>query len=306
MIVIDNKAFSLTGRSVVTFGKFDGIHKGHRKLFEKAREIAKAENMFLVAFTFKVEKGQGFTYMEGEKITTDKERYDIFKELGVDIVVEYPFDIDTAAMEPLNFIEEIIKNKLNAAYVVVGSDWSFGKDRAGNTVVLKAAQKLYKYEAVVLEKELYNHREISSSWIREEVAEGNMENANILLGYPYTIAGKVRHGNKLGTKMGIPTVNIIPEDEKILPPRGVYASKVVIDEQTYYGITNIGVKPTVTEENKITIETFILNFDKDVYKEDIKVQLFHFQRPEMKFGSVDALTNQIAKDIDFTKTYFML
>ena len=306
MIVIDNKAFSLTGRSVVTFGKFDGIHKGHRKLFDKAREIAKAENMFLVAFTFKAAKGLSFSYMDGEKITTSKERYDIFKELGVDIVVEYPFDNDTAAMEPLSFIEEIIKNRLNAAYVVVGSDWSFGKDRAGNISVLKAAQKLYRYEAVVLEKELYNHREISSSWIREEVTDGNMENANILLGYPYTITGNVQHGNHLGTSMGVPTVNIIPEEDKILPPKGVYASKVVIDNTSYYGITNIGVKPTVSEENVITIETFILDFDKDVYKQDIKVQLFHFQRPEMRFGSVEALTNQIAKDIEFTKTYFML
>ena len=306
MIVIDNKAFSLTGRTVVTFGKFDGIHKGHRKLFDKASEIAKAENMFLVAFTFKAAKGLSFPYMEGEKITTSKERYDIFKELGVDIVVEYPFDNDTAAMEPLSFIEEIIKKRLNAAYVVVGSDWSFGRDRAGNISVLKAAQKLYRYEAVVLEKELYNHREISSSWIREEVTNGNMENANILLGYPYTITGNVQHGNHLGTSMGVPTVNIIPEEDKILPPKGVYASKVIIDNTLYYGITNIGVKPTVSEENVITIETFILDFDKDVYKADIKVQLFHFQRPEMRFGSVEALTSQIAKDIEFTKTYFML
>ncbi len=306
MIVIDNKDFGLTGRSVVTFGKFDGIHKGHRKLFAKAKELAKAENMFLVAFTFKAKKGQGFTYMEGEKITTNKERLDIFKELGADIVVEYPFDEETANMEPLQFIEKIIKDKLNAAYVVVGTDWSFGKDRAGNTDVLKAAQKLYRYTAVVLDKEMYNHREISSSWIRDEVSEGNMENANILLGYPYTIAGKVEHGRHLGTTMGIPTVNIIPEEDKILPPKGVYASKVIIDDVTYYGITNIGVKPTVTEDNMITIETFIMDFDKNVYHEDIKVQLFHFQRPEMRFQGVEALTNQIAKDIEFTKTYFML
>lgn len=306
MIVIDNKAFSLTGRSVVTFGKFDGIHKGHRKLFDKAKEIAKENNMFLVAFTFKAIKGLGYSYMEGDKITTANERYDIFKELGVDIVVEYPFDRETANMEPLKFIEEIIKNRLNAAYVVVGEDWSFGKDRAGDTIVLKAAQKLYKYEAVVLEKEYYSKKEISSSWIREELSEGNMENANILLGYPYTISGKVRHGNHLGTSLGVPTVNIIPEEDKILPPKGVYASKVIIDSETYYGITNIGTKPTVTDENIVTIETFILDFDKDVYKENIKVQLYHYQRPEMKFKDIDALTNQIAKDIEFTKTYFML
>ena len=306
MIVIDNKAFSLTGRTVVTFGKFDGIHKGHRKLFDKAREIAKAENMFLVAFTFKAAKGLSFPYMEGEKITTSKERYDIFKELGVDIVVEYPFDNDTAAMEPLSFIEEIIKKRLNAAYVVVGSDWSFGRDRAGNISVLKAAQKLYRYEAVVLEKELYNHREISSSWIREEVTNGNMENAAILLDYPYTISGNVCHGKKIGSTMGIPTVNIVPEDEKILPPYGVYASKVYIGNELYYGVTNIGVRPSVPEQSGLAIETFILDFDKDVYEENIKVCLCHFQRPEMKFSDMQALAKQIEQDVQFTKSYFMI
>ncbi|MGN0374754.1 MAG: bifunctional riboflavin kinase/FAD synthetase [Butyrivibrio sp.] len=306
MIFFRDKFFNIDRKTVVTFGKFDGIHKGHRKLFAAAREIADREGLLLAAFAFKVAGGCSFGYMEKEQITTFEEREEIFEELGADIIVEYPFDEEVARTEPLAFLEQIIKNRLNAAYVVVGSDWQFGKDRAGNTDMLKAAQKLYNFNAVVLDKELYQGKEISSSWIREEIRNGNMENVNILLDYPYTIKGTVEHGNHIGTSMGFPTVNIVPGENKLLPPRGVYASKVLIDNKMYYGVTNIGVKPTVSSEERLTIETFILNFEGDIYREDLKVQLFHFQRPEMKFSDRGNLANQIKQDVDFTKSYFMI
>lgn len=306
MIFIRDKHFNINQKTVVTFGKFDGIHKGHRKLFVKAREIADKENLLLVAFAFKVVSGCRFGYMENEQITTSDERADIFENLGVDVIVEYPFDEETAQTEPLTFLENVIKNMLNAAYVVVGSDWNFGKDRAGNTDVLKASQKLYNFTAVVMDKELYQGKEVSSTWIREEIRNGNMENVNILLDYPYTVNGTVEHGNHIGTGMGFPTINIVPCPNKLLPPRGVYASKVLIDGETYYGVTNIGVKPTVSEEEQLTIETYIIGFDKDAYKEKLKVQLFHFQRPEMKFNDIATLANQINQDVEFTKSYFMI
>ena len=306
MTIINDKEFQMPSRTIVTFGKFDGIHKGHRKLFRTAREIADKENIPLVAFTFKVCEGCRFGYMENSRITTDKERNDIFKELGADIVVEYPFDEETASMEPMDFIRNVIYKMLRASYVVVGCDWTFGKNRAGNTDVLKASQKLFDFTAVVLDKESYQQKEIGSSWIREEILNGNMENVNILLDYPYTITGKVRHGKKIGSTMGIPTVNIEPEENKILPPYGVYASKVIIGDKNYYGVSNIGVRPTVPEQQGIAIETFILDFDEEVYDEYIKVLLYHFQRPEMKFSDMRSLAKQIENDVQFTKSYFML
>ena len=133
-----------------------------------------------------------------------------------------------------------------------------------------------------------------------------MENVNILLDYPYSISGMVEHGNHIGSTMGIPTVNVIPCSGKLLPPKGVYASKIIIDNETYYGVTNIVVKPTVSQNESLTIETFIINFDKDVYNEKVKVLLFHFQRPEMKFGNMEMLANQISQDVLFTKSYFMI
>lgn len=306
MTIINDKNFQMQSNTVVTFGKFDGIHKGHRKLFKTAREIADKENLPLVAFTFKVCEGCKFGYMENSRITTDKERNEIFESLGADYVVEFPFDEEVAATEAMDFIRNVISNMLKASYVVVGTDWTFGKNKAGNTDVLKASQKLFNFTAVVMEKELYQQREIGSSWIREEIINGNMENAAILLDYPYTISGNVCHGKKIGSTMGIPTVNIVPEEEKILPPYGVYASKVYIGNELYYGVTNIGVRPSVPEQNGLAIETFILDFDKDIYEEDIKVCLCHFQRPEMKFSDMQALAKQIEQDIQFTKSYFMI
>lgn len=306
MIFIRDKHFSFDRRTVVTFGKFDGIHKGHRKLLKTAREIADRENMPLVAFAFRVVPGCRFGYMEKEQITTFEEREDIFEQLGVDAIVEYPFDEEVANTEPLIFLENVIKNMLNAAYVVVGTDWNYGRNRAGDTDMLKASQKLFNFNAVVMDKEIYQGREISSTWIREEIRNGNMENTNILLDYPYTINGTVEHGNHIGSTMGIPTINIIPCKDKLLPPNGVYASKVIIDGELFYGVTNIGIKPTVSDNEQLTIETFIIGFDKDVYNEELKVQLLHYQRPEMKFGNMEMLSNQIKQDIEFTKSYFMI
>ncbi len=306
MICIKEKDFLLEQKTIVTLGKFDGIHKGHRKLIKAAKELAAEHNLPVVVFTFKVAEGEYFPYMDGEKITTFEERVHIFESLGVDILVEYPFDTNVAATEPIAFIEQVIKNKINASYVVVGQDWSFGKDGAGNTDLLKASQKLFDFNAVVVEKELHDGREIGSSWIRDEIKAGRMETANILLDYPYSVRGTVVHGNNLGHTIGIPTANIIPDADKLLPPYGVYASKVFFDDKEYYGITNIGVKPTVTDENIAGAETYIIDYSGDLYGREITVELIHFQRPEMRFQSVDMLQTQLMRDIEFARTYFLI
>ncbi len=306
MIIINDRDFKLPNRTVVTFGKFDGIHRGHKKLIDKAKELAAQDNLKVVLFTFQVMPGFKYGYMENDLITTSAERRVMFERLGVDILVEYPFDDVTADTEPLDFIESIIKGMLNAKYVVVGTDWTFGKNRRGNCDVLKASQKLFDFTAVVIDKELYQGREISSTWVREEIRNGCMENVNILLGNPYTVIGKVEHGKKIGRTIGFPTINVIPSQDKILPPKGVYASKVIFKNKTYYGVTNIGVKPTVTDEGIVSVETNIIDFAEDVYDENIEIMFYHFQRPEMKFDSIEKLSAQLQNDIEFTKSYFMI
>lgn len=133
-----------------------------------------------------------------------------------------------------------------------------------------------------------------------------METVNILLDYPYSITGVVVHGNRIGRTIGFPTANILPGDDKILPPFGVYASKTLIDGKEYYGISNIGVKPTISDNNAVNVETNLIGYDGDLYGRSIKVELIHFRRPEMKFESVEALKNQLVRDIEFSKTYFMI
>ena len=306
MICIKEKDFLLNEKTIVTLGKFDGIHRGHRKLINVAKELADENNLPLAVFTFKVADGEYFPYMDGEKITTFKERERIFKSLGVDILVEYPFDRSVADTEPIAFMKHIIKEKMNASYVVVGQDWTFGKDGAGNTDLLKASQKLFDFTAVIVEKEIHDGREIGSSWIRDEIKAGRMETASILLDYPHSVYGEVVHGNDLGRTIGFPTANIIPEEDKLLPPYGVYASKVLIDDKVYYGVTNIGVKPTITDEKIPGVETYIIDFSGDIYGKEINVELIHFQRPEMKFQSVDMLQTQLMRDVEFARTYFLI
>lgn len=304
MLCIKERDFVLDGRTVVTLGKFDGVHRGHVKLIDTARRLAITNNMRLAVFTFRVAEGLSYPYMDSRHITTFGERERIFEELGADILIEFPFDDGIADMEPLVFIEKIIKEKLNAAYVVVGSDWRFGKDGEGGSGLLKASGKLYGYEAVIMEKELHDGREIGSTWIREEIEKGNMENASLLLGHPYTVCGPVVHGNELGRLMGFPTVNILPGADKLLPPNGVYSSRVIMAEGEFRGITNVGIKPTVSESGVMTVETYLFDFDSDVYGQDIAVQLVHFLRPEMKFQSMEALARQLERDREYSRDFF--
>lgn len=306
MLCITDKDFLLNKKTVVTLGKFDGIHRGHKKLIDEARRIADEKGYLLVVFTFKVAPDCKFDYMSGDVINTMPEREFLFEKRGVDILVEYPFDEETANMPPLDFLESVLKNRLNAQSVVVGTDWTFGKMGEGNSDLLKASQKLFDFSAVVIDKETYEGREISSTYIKEELNAGNMETVNILLGYPYTIVGQVVHGKELGRTIQVPTINIELDADKIVPPYGVYSSKIILDGTEYYGVSNIGIKPTVGEDNKLCIETHIFNFNENIYDRTVEIQLFHFERPEMKFNDIDALKNQLNRDIEFTKSYFML
>ena len=306
MRIIREKDFHMDNRTVVTFGKFDGIHKGHQKLLNEAKRLSKTGGMPLVAFTFRVRDGFSYDYMDTEVINTFEERERIFERLGVDILIEYPFDDEMAGLEPIPFLEMMVKDKLNAAYVVVGDDWSFGHMGQGNAELLKASQKLFDFEAVVLEKEMYEGRAIASTFIREEIRQGRMETVNILLNYPYSIAGRVLHGKALGRTIDVPTVNIIPGEGKILPPYGVYSARVRVGNREFYGVSNVGVRPTVDDGNAVSVETNIFDFDEDIYDETIEVELMHFQRPEMKFESVDTLKTQLFRDIEYAKTFFCL
>ena len=205
-------------------------------------------------------------------------------------------------MEASDFVRKIVSD-LNVRFIAVGSDFGFGHNREGDFRLLQNMSGQLGYKVEVVDKERYLGREISSTYIREVIGKGDMETAEKLLGYPYTVKGVVGYGRQLGRTIGIPTTNVIPIKEKLLPPNGVYVSKVHIEGETHMGVTNIGVKPTVGDENEKGAETFIFDFDKDVYGKNITIELHKFIRPEMKFESLEKLKEQMEKDIEFVRNY---
>lgn len=298
--------FRLNEPTAVTLGKFDGVHIGHQKLISIVKEKAIQNDVLSVAFTFdRIPLSicpQNFQHF----ITTNTERKRIMEEYGLDVEVEYPFTERLMNTEPEEFIKHIIIGKLNAKYVVVGTDYRFGKNRLGNVDMLIEKGPKYGFETIVVEKEKYQEREISSTYVREELKLGHMETANMLLGRPYSIYGIVAKGNQLGRTIDIPTVNIYPSESKLLPPNGVYASVTEFDGKKYYGVTNVGTKPTVSDDFEISVETNIFDFDRDIYGKSINVSLMHFLRPEMKFESIEALQKQMKSDAEFARDMFMV
>ena len=298
--------FRLNEPTAVTLGKFDGVHIGHQKLISIVKEKAIQNDVLSVAFTFdRIPLSicpQNFQHF----ITTNTERKRIMEEYGLDVEVEYPFTERLMNTEPEEFIKHIIIGKLNAKYVVVGTDYRFGKNRLGNVDMLIEKGPEYGFETIVVEKEKYQEREISSTYVREELQLGHMETANMLLGRPYSIYGIVAKGNQLGRTIDIPTVNIYPSESKLLPPNGVYASVTEFDGKKYYGVTNVGTKPTVSDDFEISVETNIFDFDRDIYGKSINVSLMHFLRPEMKFESIEALQKQMKSDAEFARDMFMV
>ncbi len=296
--------FSIEEPSVVTIGKFDGLHVGHQKLLHLVCE-KKKDGVKAVVFTFDVPPGAKLSGKGMDTLVTNEERCQMLEEQGIDYLIECPFVPEIMSMEPERFVEEVLVGRLKAKYIVAGTDCGFGHNRRGDYKLLQKLAPTYGYEVDIVEKVQYQGRDISSTYVREEIARGNMELANFLLGYTYRISGKVEHGNHLGgTKLDMPTANLFPPEHKLLPPNGVYATKTVVDGKRYEGISNIGTKPTVSEGNVRGIETFLFDFSGDLYGRNITVELYTFERPEMKFASLDELKVQMHKDMEFGKKFF--
>ncbi|MBS5284158.1 MAG: bifunctional riboflavin kinase/FAD synthetase [Clostridiales bacterium] len=297
--------FQIEEPSIVTLGKFDGRHRGHQKLIGVMKELQKTSGLATAVFTFSMAP---LTILEGEPqtlITTGAERRWNMEKAGIDYLVEYPFTEKVRRMEPEAFVREILVRQMQAKAIVVGPDCSFGYRGAGDAALLEAMKKELGYELYVIEKEKDHRRDISSTYIREELSRGNVAKANLLLGEPYAIHGVVVHGNHLGGPvLGFPTANILPTPDKHLPKFGVYVSRVLLEGRYYRGVTNIGKKPTVDGENPVGVETYLFDLAERIYGKRIEVQLLEFDRGEERFASLEELKEQIALDQKFAEDYF--
>lgn len=303
-----NNQYALTGtpfKSAVAIGKFDGIHIGHQALLQCIIN-KKKENMQAVVFTFSPSPEEFFKGQLLPAIDTVDEKRNNFEKMGVDILIEYPLTKESAAISPQSFMEDILYRGLNAGYVVSGKDLSFGNKGAGNAAMLQAYAQENGFCYEMIDKVCVDSKEVSSTSVREAIVKGDMELVNRMLGRRYRIGGEVVHGKALGRTIQMPTINIIPAKEKLLPPSGVYATVTVIDGREYPGVTNIGVKPTVSDEKVVGVETHLFDFNEDVYGKNVITELCRFIRSEKKFANVEDMLTGIREDCAFARGLFGL
>lgn len=296
-IIANTTDFYLDRETAVAIGKFDGIHIGHRRLLEEIRE-KKKEGLCTCVFTFDPAPAVLFGLSDGRELTAKEEKHTLFERAGVDILIEFPMNHRTAAIPPEAFAAEILAERMQTRFLAAGRDLSFGAGGTGNTELLRRLGPELGFQVKTIEKVCLGDREVSSTYVRGCVEKGDMELAEKLLGMPYPVFGTVVRGNQLGRNLGFPTVNLLPDGSKLLPPNGVYFSRVRYGNKLYRAISNVGYKPTVTEERVMGLESYLYDFREDIYGEPIEVYLMKFRRPEQRFESVEALRRQLERDIE--------
>lgn len=298
-LLTDHGVLQAPAAAAIAIGKFDGVHIGHAALLQEMRNMAAASSGSLQSVVFTFSPSPEFYFSGGRTgcLTTDAEKRRLFEEEGADVVVEFPFNKETASTEPEAFVRSILVEKLHAKYVFAGSDFSFGYNGRGNVRMLEEMGKEYGFQTVCLPKVMRDGEAVSSTRIRREIAAGNIAAANGLLGRAYSFTGEVVHGRQLGRDLGMPTLNQQIPAEKYLPPFGVYFSRTEVGGRAYDGITNIGMKPTVGGSAEPLAETYLYDFHDDIYGETVTTGLLHFRRPERKFPSVEELGETMRQDM---------
>jgi len=295
--------------AVITIGNFDGVHIGHQALFHEVIEKAEAINGTSIAMTFnphpvRVLKQNGHPPL----ITVHEQKTELIEKTGIDVLICVPFTVDFASISARSFVRDLLVKRIGMKAIVVGKDYTFGKNREGNLAFLKRCAKEYDFEVIVADWiPISNNLQgrISSTKIRELVTDGKVTEAQQLLGRYYQVRGTVMTGrNRGGRLLGFPTANIKLHDE-LCPKTGVYAVTVECMESRYKGVANIGYSPTF-EDNIFTVEVHMLDFNENIYGRNIRVNFINRIRDELKFADIDQLSEQIKKDIDKSRKILSL
>jgi len=301
-IIANTTDFYLDTDTAVAIGKFDGVHIGHRRLLEEIL-LQKSQGLAVCVFTFDPAPAVLFGLSDGKELTTKEEKRHLFEQMGVDILIEFPLTPETAGISPEQFVSEVLVKRMRTRFIAAGEDLSFGCRGAGNAQMLKQLGSELGFDVKIINKITVQNREVSSTYVRDVVERGELVIAEAMLGIPYMIMGKVSHGKRIGRTIGFPTVNLIPDSNKLLPPNGVYYSQVCWQGKQYRALSNVGYKPTVTEEKTVGVESFLYDFEDEIYDENIVVSLLEFRRPEQQFSSLEALQEQLKEDIAAGKIF---
>lgn len=289
--------------TVVTIGNFDGLHKGHKMLIDTVCLYANKLGMNSIIVTFAphptkiLMPHKHFSY-----IFTDEEKECEMKRQNIDYLIKYPFTEEFSNLDGTSFVK-MIKEGLNCKILVVGSDYSFGKNKVRGIDALNQIAQKFDIEIIEVKDILNGDKRISSTYIKELIQNRQIKKVNELLGKKYFIRGKVVEGNKLGRTIGFPTANIIPHKNKYLPQDGVYITTTKIENKMFNSITNVGTNPTVNNKIK-TVETNIFDFEGNLYDETIEVYFLDFIREVKKFDNIQDLKLQITKDTNNAKKFF--
>lgn len=282
---------------VLALGFFDGVHKGHMQLIERTLAVAKKENLISGVMTFSEHPlARIFPAYTPWLITSNTEKVALIKSMGIDHVFLDDFSDELMKLSPEDFIRQYLLVKYPVKHIVVGFNYSFGFQGAGNTMELRDLGKLYGFGVTVVPPCIINETAVSSTAIRELIRVGSVDQVPTYLGRPYQITGTVVEGKKLGRQYDIPTANLKLSERKVLPSSGVYFTRVTLGNAVYDGLTNLGFNPTF-DKHPYSIETYIYDFDADIYGKTLSLTFIEKERDEIKFGSVDDLIAQIRGDI---------
>ena len=285
----------------LTVGVFDGEHRGHREIIRKLTTEAHANNAPAVLFTFDPHPANVLTGRDIKCLTTPEERADLLGALGVDIVITQRFTPDLSAV-PANEYMSHLKDTLDLSRLLIGYDFALGRGREGNALRLTEIGRELNYTVEVIHAVSDESGVISSTEIRKLVSTGNVTEAAKLLGYNYSMSGEIIHGAERGRRIGFPTANVNYPKQKVIPTNGIYASWAWLGEERFMAATNIGFNPTFTPERQTpSLEAYFLDFDRDIYGQEVKVEFISRIRDELKFDSVDALIEKIREDVDKTR-----
>lgn len=303
MKIISNTVdFYLEENTAACIGKFDGVHLGHRRLLEEILR-RKQDGLKACVFTFDPPPAVFFGVSDGKELTTREEKRALFEQMGVDILIEFPMNAETARTPAETFAEEILARRMRVKFLAAGNDLSFGDKGAGNVALLQKLAPKLDFEIEIIDKVRQDMQIVSSTLVREKVEVGNMNRVHRLLGMPYMVSGEVVQGNRIGRTLGFPTLNVVPGATKLLPPNGVYFSETVLDGKRYRSISNVGKKPTIGENYGLNVETYLYDYDGDAYGKKVDVYLYEFRRPEMQFEGLEALKSMLQQDILVGSTY---
>ena len=294
--------------TAIALGNFDGVHIGHRRVIAPILPTALSDpNLTSTVVSFSPHPKEFFSQQQRSLLAPFDEKVALLESLGVEQLVLLPFDANLAKLTASEFIQKILIDYLQVELISVGFDFHFGRQRQGN---INDLQNIWGDRLTVISEQIMSISgaaqppvRISSSNIRTALAQGEIDLANSLLGRPYNLVGKVVQGRQLGRTIGFPTANLEVSTQKCLPRDGVYAVETIINNQNIYGVMNIGLRPTV-RGNQRTIEVHLLNWQGDLYDQELSVNLIKFIRPEKKFDSLNALKSQIHADCQTASNYF--